>query len=351
MNVPISLAKTSASFNELKTSTDTFFKSTKNLGEGLKGLNNQQLISTLTSKNHAKVVSELSNGQLYYALRVAGVEQAQARELTTKLKLLAVKKLNKELTKEEAAEYDKLQASVERSLSKGRPNMQKQAKSTGMVIGTSIMAGIFAVTSGYNSGKQAQTAGEKWGSAFSSGFSGAMSGLMAGAMIGGKAGPWGAAIGGAVGLLSAAIGHFANANQKAIDKANELTKAWEEQRKTIQQTRNSIDSISERYEKLSKGVGKNNSNISLSNEEHKEWLDISNQIADMLPDLVSHWDENGNAVLKHKGDVEKLNEEYRKLQETLNFEILNNAGDVWKGFIKETKRQKNGTALKAITIF
>lgn len=73
---------------------------------------------------------------------------------------------------------------------------------------------------------------------------------------------------------------------------------------TIKETMSSFRSLSSnaqeiipRFAKLSNGVNSLGENVSLTDEEYKEFLDLSNKIADMFPELNLGMDDNGNAML------------------------------------------------------
>lgn len=120
--------------------------------------------------------------------------------------------------------------------------------------------------------------------------------------------------------------------EELAQKVDEVTSKFEEQKKTIENTRNTLDGISEKYKLLSKGVGGLNENISLSSNEYNEYLDICNQIADMFPELVQGYDSQGNAILTVKGNVEKLNQAYKDMIITANNNVLNNSSEIFGDF-------------------
>ena len=85
---------------------------------------------------------------------------------------------------------------------------------------------------------------------------------------------------------------------------------------SVQEQKDTVNSLSESYEKLSKGVNTStNENISLSTNSYQEYLDTCNDIADMYPDLVAGYDAQGNAILTLKGNVDGLTEAYKKAQQ------------------------------------
>lgn len=131
-----------------------------------------------------------------------------------------------------------------------------------------------------------------------------------------------------------------NKSDNAIKKAHELTQAWEEQRKTLSSNKNTIDNISSDYQRLSQGVDSLGRNISLTTEQYAQYNDIANQIADMFPELISGWTDEGNAILKNKGNIEELTEAYEKLKKENRTALLNGANSVLDGFQKEQKKNK-----------
>lgn len=135
-----------------------------------------------------------------------------------------------------------------------------------------------------------------------------------------------------------------NKSDDAIKKAHELTQVWENQRKTLSSNKNTIDNISSDYQRLSQGVDSLGRNISLTTEQYAQYNDIVNQIADMFPELVMGHTEEGNAILKTKGDIEELTKAYEKLREENRKAVLNNANEVLDGYQKEIGPTKVGDA-------
>jgi len=111
----------------------------------------------------------------------------------------------------------------------------------------------------------------------------------------------------------------------AIDYNNLLSKQTEEEAKLVrsgykdaiteaQDHKQFIDSISESGEKLFKGVDlTNNHNLTLTNDEYKEYLNTVNKIASIYPSLVSGYDAQGNAILRLKGNASSLTETLEEL--------------------------------------
>ena len=100
----------------------------------------------------------------------------------------------------------------------------------------------------------------------------------------------------------------------------------------------SINSVRERFIELSDGIktSKNSiENIDLNTSDYQEFLDISNQLASLAPELVTGYDSQGNAILSigNNADVtnQKLDELIEKQRQAANTEIAENLPDVFKG--------------------
>lgn len=101
--------------------------------------------------------------------------------------------------------------------------------------------------------------------------------------------------------------------EESKTKIRDLNAEYENQRQTMEDNRDTIDSIGSEWERLSKGVDTStNENISLTNDEYQRYLELNKQIASMFPSVVSSYDAQGNAILSLKGSLEALNSEYEK---------------------------------------
>ena len=128
------------------------------------------------------------------------------------------------------------------------------------------------------------------------------------------------------------INNLVNAQQKAVDTANELSNKYNEQIKSISDNSKNIDSISKDYERLAKGVNAFGENISLTNEEYRRYNEIVNQIADMFPQLVQGRTLEGNAILKQKGNIEALTKALKEQRQVANDNLIKNQEEIFKGF-------------------
>ena len=150
----------------------------------------------------------------------------------------------------------------------------------------------------------------------------------------------------AITVLTAVIGYQSKQAEKLSEKVEELTDKYREQHEELKKIKDDYDTSNEssmisKYEKLSKGVDNLGRNVSLTADEYSEYQDIVNQIAEQFPSLVAGYDEQGNALLTVKGNVEQLTEAYEKLIHAQNQDILTKTGDIEKDF-KNTLDKTSG---------
>lgn len=160
--------------------------------------------------------------------------------------------------------------------------------------------------------------------------------------------------------------HSAEYAEKAIKSATDSAKSFSDAIKDIQKEtvdmEKSIDSIIDRYAKLSQGVNTfTNENISLPTEQYEEFLGLNKQLTELFPSLSRNYDENGNAILGLSGSVDSVTESIRSLveqekelaraqiRENLEkyFEGTDEADGAWKAL--EGRKQKLEEANKALT--
>lgn len=138
--------------------------------------------------------------------------------------------------------------------------------------------------------------------------------------------------------ISKAIDSMVNSQENAIKKADEFIEKFEEQRNTLTSNKKTIDSISSDYEKLAKGVDSLGRNVSLNTDEYARYNDIVNQIADMFPHMVQGYTDEGNAIIKCKGDVEELTQAYKDQKDAAQDAIIVGSAEVFAGFKASTDK-------------
>lgn len=120
--------------------------------------------------------------------------------------------------------------------------------------------------------------------------------------------------------------------QKIAESAQQALDSYTSQKENLANIADSYSKLSEKYEKFSKGVNSLNDNVSLSNEEYTEYLDICKQIGGMFPDLIQGYDDQGRVILSCKGNVEELTQAYKDMQKAANNAIITTADSVIENF-------------------
>ena len=148
--------------------------------------------------------------------------------------------------------------------------------------------------------------------------------IAGGASIGG---PIAWAVGGAA-LAGAAVWGWVKsaqekAKQEAIKAATEAAAEIEEQYKSVISSTSNV----QRYDELAKGVDTLGRNVSLTDDEYKEFLDTSNALAEVFPELVVRTDEFGNRLLGANDKVgtitNSVNELTLAMQRSYNASLVN----------------------------
>ncbi len=157
-----------------------------------------------------------------------------------------------------------------------------------------------------------------------------------------------------VSLLIQGIAQLLTYEQRAIDKANELVSAYNQQTSEISSNLDTLENLQEEYDKLSQGVDKYGRNISLTADEYERYRDIVAEVLGMTPSLRVGYDQEGNAIANKNSLIERsielLKEQLRLERE--EFLSSENLWDITNGYKKEYDRiqsQQNATNLQNIT--
>ena len=134
--------------------------------------------------------------------------------------------------------------------------------------------------------------------------------------------------------------NWAHKAEKAKEAADDAKQSIKELNDEVVNTSKTVDSIKDRYAELAQKVnfigtlGQNQGG--LSNDEYKEFLDISNQLAEIFPQLTIGYDDNGNAIIDLSGDVDtivgSLNDLVKAEEAVANREVLSSMGTLWTDY-------------------
>lgn len=167
-----------------------------------------------------------------------------------------------------------------------------------------------------------------------------------------------------VGVLSKTVQVFDElyiSTSEAAEQADILSSSWQKLHTTINKNLKSVNELSTRYVELAKGVSGLGENISLTDNEYTEFLSVSNQLAELAPDLVNFWDVQGNAILKVTDNVKELTDAYKKQAQSIaqkqlaskkdedgnkhksifiNYDLQEKENRVWGTFFDHSNREK-----------
>ena len=148
-----------------------------------------------------------------------------------------------------------------------------------------------------------------------------------------------AAISGLVILISkgvSALSDLANNVEKTKEKVEELTSEFNTAIEKANSNAKRVEELADRYDELSDGVNNLGENVSLTNEEYEEYNTLVNEIADMFPNLIQGYTDEGNAILNLKGNVEALRDAYKEAQqEAYNLLIVNGKDNDGNDILKQ----------------
>ena len=138
------------------------------------------------------------------------------------------------------------------------------------------------------------------------------------------------------------LAHAAENSIKAGEEAQDEIKAIKSELESMNKT---VSDSAERFSELSKGVDRfSGKNLYLSTEEYSEFLQISNNLADLFPTLSRNYTENGDAIIQLSGGVDTIVGSLQNLvqveKELKKQEIFDKMDDVYDGAIESYKKSK-----------
>lgn len=128
-------------------------------------------------------------------------------------------------------------------------------------------------------------------------------------------------------LLIKGINNLILTADEAEEKAETLNGNMQSFFNEVQSGQQTISSVSDRFAELSEHVTKTGENIDLTKDEYSEYLNICNQVKTIMPELVSGYTNEGNAIIKLKNNVDSLTESYKKNIRTKAAAFVTNGDD------------------------
>lgn len=140
------------------------------------------------------------------------------------------------------------------------------------------------------------------------------------------------AISKAIELVIQGISKLINYQDDLIEKSKEAIRAFEEAGNSLRSNKETIEDITSDYTKLSQGVDSLGRNVSLNTEEYKRYNEIVNKIADMFPQMVQGYTDEGNAIIANKGNVEELTKAYEEQKQAYQDLIITKSAETYAGY-------------------
>lgn len=95
-----------------------------------------------------------------------------------------------------------------------------------------------------------------------------------------------------------------NDEKKRIQEATTAVEEFANKLNDIKELRKELLSIGDAFLLLSKGIGENGENLRLTNNEFSKYNEYANRIAEILPDVVKGYTEQGNAILDNADNMD-----------------------------------------------
>lgn len=128
-------------------------------------------------------------------------------------------------------------------------------------------------------------------------------------------------------LLIKGIDNLILTADEAEEKAEALRGNMQSFFDEVQSGQQTISSVSDRFSELSEHVTKTGENIDLTKNEYSEYLDICNQVKTIMPELVTGYTNEGNAIIALKDNVDSLTESYKENIRTKAAAFITNGDD------------------------
>lgn len=104
-----------------------------------------------------------------------------------------------------------------------------------------------------------------------------------------------------------ALDNYTNRAENNLSDLEKITTEINDKKDAYTSHSTSVNKIKNEYYELADGINSYGENISLTSTQYERYIELSNEIAQMYPDLVESYDAQGNAILKCKDNVEALN--------------------------------------------
>lgn len=132
--------------------------------------------------------------------------------------------------------------------------------------------------------------------------------------------------------VTTALDNYINRVQYAQEALNEFYKMTSESENQLRHQSKWIHENSSKYARLAEGVDNYGHNVSLSADDFAEYQSITKDIADMFPSIIAGYNEQNDAIVKMKGNVDALTESYKENANEVYAKTLTNASEGFENY-------------------
>lgn len=106
------------------------------------------------------------------------------------------------------------------------------------------------------------------------------------------------------------ITNLANASQIAQEKASGFANSVNTSVADMSSNASTLSELNEEYQQLSQGVNSIGENVSLSADQYNRYKEIIQQVSDIMPNMTTYFNAQGEKIAFAKGELSDLNDEY-----------------------------------------
>ena len=140
------------------------------------------------------------------------------------------------------------------------------------------------------------------------------------------------------------VAHADEVLQETIGTGKEASKTIQDLVSNFAKTKNDTNEIKDKFIQLSKGVDAFGKNVSLTDEQYKEYLELNNKLAEIFPDIKTGIDEQGNAILSLAHNTDTLTASIEALidaeKREAALELNDNFESAFTGYESQEKKYK-----------
>lgn len=147
----------------------------------------------------------------------------------------------------------------------------------------------------------------------------------------------------AISVVVRPVDDYINRFENRAEEVREKAEQWENELSTLESNEKSVKNIQDEYYSLADGVDAYGNNISLTSDQYERYIELSNQIANMYPELVASYDAQGNAILACKDNADLLTQSLKDSKEAYYDSIVANGSGTWDSAMKNIEADSGET--------